>query len=88
MFAAADLVVVNKTDLLPYVDFDIDGCRRTSRRSNREAGGGAVGHPGRQPRRVVRLAQFVLGTGCRRHTWYRSAPLTVDDARITRSARR
>ena len=24
MFAAADLVVVNKTDLLPYVDFDLD----------------------------------------------------------------
>jgi hydrogenase nickel incorporation protein HypB len=24
MFAVADLVVVNKTDLLPYVDFDID----------------------------------------------------------------
>jgi hydrogenase nickel incorporation protein HypB len=27
MFAAADLVVVNKTDLLPYVDFDLDACR-------------------------------------------------------------
>lgn len=26
MFAAADLVVVNKTDLLPYVDFDLDRC--------------------------------------------------------------
>ena len=24
MFSAADLVVVNKTDLLPYVDFDVD----------------------------------------------------------------
>ncbi|MET0833058.1 MAG: hydrogenase nickel incorporation protein HypB [Actinomycetota bacterium] len=24
MFAAADVVVVNKTDLLPYVDFDVD----------------------------------------------------------------
>jgi hydrogenase nickel incorporation protein HypB len=24
MFAAADLVVVNKIDLLPYVDFDLD----------------------------------------------------------------
>ena len=39
MFAAADLVVVNKTDLLPYVDFDVDrlhrrrpdGCNPTSR---------------------------------------------------------
>ena len=28
MFAAADLVVINKVDLLPYVDFDLDACRR------------------------------------------------------------
>ena len=27
MFAAADLVVVNKIDLLPYVDFDVELCR-------------------------------------------------------------
>jgi hydrogenase nickel incorporation protein HypB len=27
MFAAADLVVVNKVDLLPYVDFDLEACR-------------------------------------------------------------
>jgi hydrogenase nickel incorporation protein HypB len=27
MFAAADLVVINKLDLLPYVDFDVDACR-------------------------------------------------------------
>ena len=27
MFAAADLVVINKIDLLPYVDFDVDACR-------------------------------------------------------------
>ena len=27
MFAAADLVIVNKLDLLPYVDFDLDACR-------------------------------------------------------------
>jgi hydrogenase nickel incorporation protein HypB len=27
MFAAADLVLVNKLDLLPYVDFDLDACR-------------------------------------------------------------
>ena len=24
MFSAADLVIVNKTDLLPYVDFDLE----------------------------------------------------------------
>ena len=28
MFAVADLVIVNKIDLLPYVDFDLDACRR------------------------------------------------------------
>ena len=35
MFAAADLVVVNKTDLLPYVDFDLD--RLCARRPQAEA---------------------------------------------------
>ena len=34
MFAAADLVVVNKTDLLPYVDFDLERCERDARRLN------------------------------------------------------
>ena len=26
MFAAAGLVIVNKIDLLPYVDFDLEAC--------------------------------------------------------------
>ena len=34
MFAAADLVVVNKTDLLPYVDFDVDRLVRDARKLN------------------------------------------------------
>jgi hydrogenase nickel incorporation protein HypB len=34
MFAAADLVIVNKTDLLPYVDFDLDRCARDARSVN------------------------------------------------------
>ena len=34
MFAAADLVVVNKTDLLPYVDFDLDRLARDARSIN------------------------------------------------------
>ncbi len=34
MFAAADLVVVNKTDLLPYVDFDVEVCAAHARTVN------------------------------------------------------
>jgi hydrogenase nickel incorporation protein HypB len=34
MFAAAGLVVVNKTDLLPYVDFDLDVCASHARSIN------------------------------------------------------
>jgi hydrogenase nickel incorporation protein HypB len=31
MFAAADIVLVNKIDLLPYVDFDLDACAARAR---------------------------------------------------------
>lgn len=34
MFAAADLIVINKADLLPYVDFDVDDCIRRARQLN------------------------------------------------------
>ena len=34
MFSAADLVIINKSDLLPYVDFDVDGFRRRARQIN------------------------------------------------------
>lgn len=34
MFASADLVIVNKTDLLPYVDFDVETCSRHARALN------------------------------------------------------
>ena len=34
MFAAADLVIVNKTDLLPYVDFDLERCAADARSVN------------------------------------------------------
>ncbi len=34
MFAAADLVVVNKTDLLPYIEFDVDRCEKDARSLN------------------------------------------------------
>jgi hydrogenase nickel incorporation protein HypB len=36
MFAAADLVVVNKIDLLPYVDFDLERLTRDARRVNQD----------------------------------------------------
>jgi hydrogenase nickel incorporation protein HypB len=34
MFMAADLVIVNKSDLLPYVDFDVDACLARIRQVN------------------------------------------------------
>jgi hydrogenase nickel incorporation protein HypB len=34
MFAAAELVLINKIDLLPYVDFDLDVCVANSRSVN------------------------------------------------------
>jgi hydrogenase nickel incorporation protein HypB len=34
MFAAADLMVINKIDLLPYVDFDVERCVEFARRVN------------------------------------------------------
>jgi hydrogenase nickel incorporation protein HypB len=34
MFAAAGLVLINKIDLLPYVDFDLDTCVRYARATN------------------------------------------------------
>lgn len=38
MFRTADLVIVNKSDLLPYVDFDVDRCLRRIRQINPQAG--------------------------------------------------
>jgi hydrogenase nickel incorporation protein HypB len=34
MFAAAELVIINKTDLLPYVEFDVDVCAAHARAIN------------------------------------------------------
>lgn len=36
MFAVADLLLITKTDLLPYVRFDLDRCRAFAREVNRE----------------------------------------------------
>ena len=37
MFAAAELVLINKVDLLPYVDFDLDVCTANARSVNPHA---------------------------------------------------
>jgi len=34
MFAGADLLLINKSDLLPYVDFDVQACTEYARRVN------------------------------------------------------
>ncbi len=34
MFAASDLCIINKTDLLPYVDFDIERCKEYALKVN------------------------------------------------------
>ncbi|MGZ8096919.1 MAG: GTP-binding protein, partial [Methylosarcina sp.] len=34
MFHAADLMLINKIDLLPYVDFDIERCVRCAKQVN------------------------------------------------------
>ncbi|MFQ6614290.1 MAG: hydrogenase nickel incorporation protein HypB [Fidelibacterota bacterium] len=34
MFDAADFCIINKTDLLPYVDFDLDRCRQFAQEVN------------------------------------------------------
>ncbi|MCM2411214.1 hydrogenase nickel incorporation protein HypB [Streptomyces sp. RKAG290] len=36
MFAAADLILINKVDLLPYVDFDVEQCTAYARSVNPE----------------------------------------------------
>jgi len=34
MFAASDLCIINKTDLLPYVDFDVEKCKHSALQVN------------------------------------------------------
>ncbi len=36
MFSVSDLCIINKTDLLPYVDFDIEQCKLFAKRANPE----------------------------------------------------
>ena len=37
MFSVCDLVLINKIDVLPYFDFDLDKCREYVRRRNPDA---------------------------------------------------
>lgn len=54
MFAAADLVIINKIDLLPYVDFDVARCEEYARSVN----------PG------VRVLTLSATTGEGMRSWY------------------
>ena len=38
MFTAADLLLLNKTDLLPHLDFDVEQCLDYARRINPDLG--------------------------------------------------
>ena len=57
MFRTADLVLLNKVDLLPYVDFDVATCDRgRAAGAAGRRGARGVGDPRRRPGRLVRLA--------------------------------
>ncbi len=55
MFHAADLVLLNKIDLLPYVDFDVERCIECARRVN----------PG------IKILRLSAKTGEGMDSWYR-----------------
>jgi hydrogenase nickel incorporation protein HypB len=63
MFSAADLVIVNKTDLLPYVDFDLETFAGSARRLN----------PG------VQILPLSARTGDQLQTWYRWLSVRDED---------
>jgi hydrogenase nickel incorporation protein HypB len=62
MFAAAELVLINKIDLLPYVDFDLDVCAANARSIN--------------PR--VRILPVSATTGEGIESWYQWIDASVD----------
>jgi hydrogenase nickel incorporation protein HypB len=67
MFAAADLVVVNKTDLLPYVDFDL----------------GRLVEQARTLRAGVEVLPLSVKSGDNLGAWYAWLDTTVAEARET-----
>ncbi len=50
MFAASDLLLVNKIDLLPYVNFDVDACIAHARKVNPRLEAIVVSAERREPR--------------------------------------
>ena len=54
MFHASDLMILNKTDLLPYLDFDVEKCIEYARRVN----------PG------IRVLQLSARSGEGMQSWY------------------
>ena len=57
MFHAADLLLINKVDLLPYVEFDVDAAIAYARRVRPDLRGPArVGDDRRRIRRLARVA--------------------------------
>ena len=63
MFAAADLVVINKIDLLPYVEFDVDACsaRRPQRQPRRSRSWRCPRRPGAGSKAGTRGARHLHG---------------------------
>ena len=67
MFHAADLMLVNKVDLLPYVEFDVDAAIAYARRVRPGLAGDArVGDDRRRARRVARMARAGRRAGAER----------------------
>jgi len=74
MFAAADLVVINKIDLLPHLDFEMSACLEATRRVN--------------PRADVLTVSARTGEGLQGlYAWIESTARIPDSAGTERAAR-
>ena len=83
MFAAADLVIVNKTDLLPYVDFDLERFSGYARRLNPDVEilplSARIRRPGRG---LVRLARTGRRTASARSGQSDLNAVPISDAEV------
>jgi len=66
MFNAADLMLLNKVDLLPYLQFDVDACIRYARRVNPS----------------IKVLRVSASSGAGMENWYRWIKTTRDLALI------